>query len=333
MFLYEHVTGGGLIGQPLPRSLLAEARLMRDALVRDLTAVADVQVHTLQDPRVRSCPRAHTVRVSSAADLEPQLATLASACDVTWVVAPETRGTLERLTRLARDAGARLLGSAPEAIAVAASKRRTAARLAAAGIAVVPELDPAGIPRRGTGHWIVKPDDGCGAEGVRAFRRADALHRHVARHPSPGTLVVQPFLAGTPASLSVIAHDGHVRLLTVNRQHLTGRRGRLRLEGITVAAMPDDDGALQALAGRVVHAIPGLQGYVGIDLVLAPHGAVVVEVNPRVTTSWCGLAAALPCNPAALVLDVAGNKASPPATAGPARHAVPIVIPGAGRRG
>jgi predicted ATP-grasp superfamily ATP-dependent carboligase len=38
--------------------------------------------------------------------------------------------------------------------------------------------------------------------------------------------------------------------------------------------------------------------------VLAEHGPVVVEINPRLTTSYVGLGAALDCSPAALVLDL-----------------------------
>jgi predicted ATP-grasp superfamily ATP-dependent carboligase len=46
-----------------------------------------------------------------------------------------------------------------------------------------------------------------------------------------------------------------------------------------------------------------LWGYVGVDLVLADAGPIVLEINPRLTTSYCGLRDALGINPAALVLD------------------------------
>jgi predicted ATP-grasp superfamily ATP-dependent carboligase len=311
VFVYEHVTGGGLVGEPLPRRLLAEARMMRDALVQDLAVLPGIEVHALRDPRTCACPGARTRDVQSQPERERLFTALARACDAAWIVAPETGGVLERLTRIAADAGTRLLGSTPAAVAVCTSKRQTAARLAAAGVPVVPELAPADVPARAAGHWIVKPDDGCGASQVRTFRRADALHAFLDRHATAGALLVQPFLAGTPASLSVVAHDGRARLLAVNLQHVSERRGRLRLDGLTVGALPDTDGGLHALADRVVRAVPGLQGYFGVDLVLAPRGPVVVEVNPRLTTSWCGLSQLLDGSPAALVL---GHRAPEPAS-------------------
>jgi predicted ATP-grasp superfamily ATP-dependent carboligase len=47
-----------------------------------------------------------------------------------------------------------------------------------------------------------------------------------------------------------------------------------------------------------------LWGYVGVDLVLTGDGPVVLEINPRLTTSYCALRPALGLNTAALVLDL-----------------------------
>jgi predicted ATP-grasp superfamily ATP-dependent carboligase len=53
----------------------------------------------------------------------------------------------------------------------------------------------------------------------------------------------------------------------------------------------------------VAKAIPGLRGFVGIDLVWHPRcGPVVIEVNPRVTCAYVGLSASLGRNLAAELL-------------------------------
>ena len=46
--------------------------------------------------------------------------------------------------------------------------------------------------------------------------------------------------------------------------------------------------AVIELARRAVEVVPGLQGYVGVDLVLGEHPQVI-EINPRLTTSYVGL--------------------------------------------
>jgi len=56
-----------------------------------------------------------------------------------------------------------------------------------------------------------------------------------------------------------------------------------------------------AAARVAVGALPGLRGHVGVDLVVAPDRCVVIEVNPRLTTSYVGLRRALRANLAELV--------------------------------
>jgi len=63
--------------------------------------------------------------------------------------------------------------------------------------------------------------------------------------------------------------------------------------------------ALRGLARQVAAAIPGLRGYVGIDVVWNERrGPVAIEVNPRVTCAYVGLSAALHRNLAADILAV-----------------------------
>ncbi len=72
--------------------------------------------------------------------------------------------------------------------------------------------------------------------------------------------------------------------------------------GETLLAHPRRDDAFDA-AARAVAAVPGLTGFVGVDLVLPVLGRpVVVEVNPRVTTAYAGLRLVSPANLVGLVL-------------------------------
>ena len=51
---------------------------------------------------------------------------------------------------------------------------------------------------------------------------------------------------------------------------------------------------LDALAQQVAASLPGLRGFVGIDVVWhASRGPVVIEVNPRATVAYAGLSARL----------------------------------------
>ena len=53
----------------------------------------------------------------------------------------------------------------------------------------------------------------------------------------------------------------------------------------------------------MVQALPGLRGFVGVDLVWhAERGPVAIEVNPRVTCAYVGLSDELDRNLAAEIL-------------------------------
>lgn len=302
IFAYEFITGGGLARQPLPVSLAREGDLMARALARDLGDVPGVEVWMSRDTRLAPLPGVRTLRPGREEEPLAAYRRMIRGCDAAWPVAPETGGMLEALSRATLEGGKALLGSRPAAVAVAASKRATTQALAARGIAAVPAFrDGEALPDI-TGPWVVKPDDGAGSTDTYLWPdRAGATEWLAARGAG---FIAQPWIEGDALSLSALFADGAARLLSVNRQHLSLSDWRVALEALTVNAMPDTDGRFARVATGVAQSLPGLWGYAGIDLLDTPSGPVVVEVNPRLTTSWCALREALGRNPAALVLEL-----------------------------
>ena len=148
---------------------------------------------------------------------------------------------LERLGRATLAAGVGLLGCRPDAVRVAASKRATAHALREAGVPVVPTLGPAHQPAPGArGAWITKPDDGAGSEDTELQPDWSSARARVLGDPA--RLVAQPWIQGTPLSLSLVCGRGAARLLCCNRQEIGVREGRVSLDGLVVNAVPDTDG-------------------------------------------------------------------------------------------
>jgi len=300
IFVYEFVTGGGLAEEPLPPGLVHEGDLMLRALLADLAALPDLDVFSSRDPRLPALPGVPAIAPGPGENAARHFARGVSAADAVWPVAPETGGVLERLAGDTVERGRILLGCRPDALRVAASKRATAAALSAAGVSVVPtfvtgdDLPP--LP----GPWVLKPDDGAGCDGTRLVRDWRRARRILASES--GRFVAQPWIEGDALSLSLLCGEGRAMLLSCNRQHVRVTEGRLSLAGISVNALPDRDGRFARLGEEAAAAIPGLWGYIGVDLILGKDGPVVLEVNPRLTTSYVGLGPALGINPAALVL-------------------------------
>ena len=302
IFVFEWVSGGGLVAEPLPPSLAREGDMMLRALLDDLTPLPGVRVLASRDPRLPPLARVGVIVPAPGEGALELYARGARAGDAAWPIAPETEGALERLTRETLHLGKILLGSRPGAVRLTASKHATALALRAAGVPTVPTFrggDP--VPAM-PGPWIVKPDDGAGSDGAVIVPDWRAARDRLAMRS--GRLVAQPWIEGCALSLSLLCCEGRAQLLSCNRQQVRIADGRPALAGITVNGVADRGGRLAELAERISVAIPGLWGYVGVDLVLAEEGPVVLEINPRLTTSYCGLRRALGINTAAMVLDL-----------------------------
>lgn len=308
VFAFEFFSGGGLLGQPLPATLAREGDLMLGTLVRELASIDGVHVLASRDPRLPPIPGCEMLLPSPGEGAGELFARGVEWADAVWPTAPEGGATLERLVASVTAAGRTLLTCTPEAIHLASSKLTTSRALAARGIPAVPTFGPSDAIPSLPGPWVVKPDDGAGCDGLE---RLDDYVEAELRIRSAGHLVAQPWIEGEPWSLSLLCGGGRARLLACNRQRLTWRTGRLRLDGLAVNARPPADPWVHRLGAEITSAIEGLWGYVGVDFLLRPDGPLVLEVNPRLTTSYCGLPTALGRNVAEMVLELRRSGALP----------------------
>jgi predicted ATP-grasp superfamily ATP-dependent carboligase len=302
VFAFEFFSGGGLAGGPLPASLAREGDLMLTTLVGELAELPGVEVIASRDPRLPPVPGCETLLPRPGEDPLSLYRRGVAAAAAAWPTASEAGGMLERLAQATLDGGRILLGCRPDAVRLTAGKRATSRALHGRGIRVVPTFTHGEELPRLSGPWVVKPDDGAGCEDTEVVEDRDAALTRIAA--DPGRLVAQPWTDGEPLSLSLLCADGVASLLSCNRQEIAVRHGRVTLEAIQVNALRDPDGRFARLAQRVAATVPGLWGYVGVDLVLGVDGPVVLEINPRLTTSYCALRPALGLNTAALVLDL-----------------------------
>lgn len=345
VFVFDHRAAparGPAAARPLPQGIRRQDGMLLQALLADLGALSDVEVVTVSNGGPGAPPANAAVdgaagttvggkvggRASSAAFpaysvgealeavyAEPPFGTHFAAgmraADAVWPLACETGGKLEQLSRGVLDGKRILLGSAPGAVEVTASKLKLARALADGGVAVVATYSPHGALPQIAGPWVVKPDDGAGCLDTLLFSdRAQAL-AWIRANAADG-YVLQPFVAGKLGSLSLICRDGAAQVLACNQERVAMRDNRFYFLGSVVNGLGDADGALARLAHQVAAAIPGLWGYVGIDFLLTPQGTVVLDVNPRLTAAYAGLHASIGCNPAGLVLDLLRGPAPAP---------------------
>lgn len=308
IFVFEFITGGGLAGQPLPGSLAREGRLMRDALLRDATDIAGAELVTLHDARLEAPLPGSIAVADEAGAFDTAFDAALAAADAALIVAPETGDLLATLTARVDASNTVLLGCNAASCRVATSKSRTARVLAEAGVAVLPHYSDADALPDILGAWAVKPDDGAGCDGLqRLVDRAAAARALRAAGPHH---IAQPWLDGEARSMNLLCARGRAALLSVNRQVLEHRGERVRLAALAVGAV-DATPQHAALAQRIAAALPGLLGPVGVDFIETEDGPVVVEINPRMSTSACALRAAIGLNLVAATLSAARDGTLP----------------------
>lgn len=308
----EYITGGGLDGEPLDPAMQREGLMMLGTLVAELAAIPGIEVACTHDPRVeKRHSRANFVAVPKGGNIWDLWGRIIRDNDAVWPIAPETGGILERLSHMARESGRLLLGSSPFAVHLAGSKLATAKILAMLDIPVV-STQPASAPLQPSDcGWVAKPDDGVDGGDTWFFAYKRELANFLAGRDDQDRFVVQPFVPGFSASISALFRDGETTVLSCNSQNVIHDGKRFSYRGGVVGAFEAARPEFERIAKGVAKALPGLFGYAGIDVIVTEQGPIVLEVNPRLTTSYVGLGEALDCNVAALVLDLAAGKPLP----------------------
>jgi predicted ATP-grasp superfamily ATP-dependent carboligase len=303
ILVFEFITGGGLNNKPLPHSLVQEGELMRLALLLDLMAMPAIEVSLLHDPRVPLDKLMVDNQMIKIIPITPQqdfwqvLAEQAPLCDAVWPIAPESEGILEAISYWVEESGLKLLGSSSEAVALTADKYRLFKRLEHQGIPVVKTYTFAELDVLPSGPWVLKPRDGVGCEGIVQVKSIVGFKAVT----DPERFIIQPFEAGKLLSLSCLFKGGRGALICMNEQRVKQNEETFELESITVNVdqmMPE----MPAMVEQLANTIPGLWGYVGIDLILSTEGLKVLEVNPRLTTAYSGIRLALGSNLGASII-------------------------------
>jgi predicted ATP-grasp superfamily ATP-dependent carboligase len=311
ILIYEYATSGGLLDACAEDlgSLRAEGEAMVVAVADEFAALAGVEVHLLRDRRLPPPPLdVHLHRVARAEDELTMLSALVACCDATLVIAPEVDDILLARARLVEEVGGRLLSPRSEVIDLCSDKLRTADCLRARGLPV-PDSFEIRLDRCGAGPphsiefpAILKRIDGAGSLGTRRVEHADVLIE-----PGPGRWMLQNLVPGVPASVAILCGPRGHAVLPPFVQHLDQESfsylgGERLMDPVLV-------GRARAWATKSVELLPQPVGYLGIDLVLGadPSGRddAIMEVNPRLTTSFVGLRQVARTNLAEAMLAIA----------------------------
>ena len=306
IFVCEFITGGGLCAEPFPTTLAREGTLMRDALLQDLADLS-YEVSTTVDSRLS--PPTHCAYLTMHADediwkiWQQQM----QVVDAVFLIAPETDNLLHYLTQMATLKGKLVLGCGLDAIDITSNKMATYLALKRTGITTIATFTVEHWIKhealKKNVAWLAKPNDGAGCEATVSFGDAENLMHWLTHNKKHNSHIIQPFQVGTPASISCVMHQGRAQVLSCNRQIIEINQHTLSFKGVIVNGMREYWQAFESIASQIASAFLSLAGYVGIDVIVNENTVFVVEINPRLTTSYVGLHEATGQNPAKLIIN------------------------------
>ena len=306
IFVCEFITGGGLCAEPLPTTLAREGALMRDALLQDLANLS-YEVCTTVDARISSPTHCVYVMVQADEDVWKIWQQQMQGVDAVFLIAPESDNLLHYLTQMAALQDKLILGCGLDAIEITSNKMATYLALKQVGITTIATFTVEHWIKhealKKNVAWLAKPNDGAGCEATVSFDDAENLMHWLKHNKKQNSHIIQPFQVGTPASISCVMHQGRARVLSCNAQIIEINQHTLSFKGVIVNGMREYWQAFELMANQVASAFLGLAGYVGIDVIVNENTIFVVEINPRLTTSYVGLHEATGQNPAKLIIN------------------------------
>ena len=308
IFVYEHISSGALCDQPLPASLLAEGNNMLLALVSDFSQLAQCDLLLLRDHRLEPLNIKQCQTVHSRQEFADYYTAHLQQADAVLIIAPETDGVLATIQQSVLDAGKQLLGCSPVATKISSDKLQCYKKLVANNIATINTVLAEEYALTYFDHntaYIVKPRDGAGCVDTLFFADHAYVMTWLTQHSSSiDNMIVQPYIDGFNLSLNLLYSVDDVVVLSINQQDIEREAQSLALKACQVNGVdPHIFSAEQAdkLARQIQQAITGLWGFVGIDLIVTDNAILVVDINPRLTTSYIGLHQSLATNPAELL--------------------------------
>jgi predicted ATP-grasp superfamily ATP-dependent carboligase len=318
LFVYEHITSGALSEQRLPDSLAHEGNAMLISVLHHCADLDDLYLSTMRDKRLPALAlfddesQHHCHLINTPAQYAQSWQDCLDKADTVLIIAPETDNILADLQQQALTANKHILGCQPDAIRLTSHKDKCNQHLIKHNITAIETTRASDWPTQpftSSSGYILKPIDGAGCINTYRFNDSRSLQQHLSTQ-TLATLthaIIQPYLQGTAISLSLLASHDDLEVLAINRQHITQSQQQLTLTACTINALDAIPFTLEQahqLAQQIHTAIPGLWGHIGIDLILRDDLAFVVDINPRITSSYLALSDSLNINPMSRLFDM-----------------------------
>lgn len=280
----------------------------------NVTVLLDSRLSALKAPLDSD----NLVTIASKEEAETTMEKVSDHADAFYVIAPEQNQILQSMVNWVERKGLLSLNCLSSGIEKASNKASLYERAEKTGLNTPKTRlfsllektdkitsainDEIGFP------VIVKPVSGSGCGGLSLVKHPSEIEAAIGKVKRDGAsecFMVQKLLDGVAASVTLFSSGGKAVPVSLNQQDVILGPPE-SASNYTGGVVPLDNPLRYeafASAKQLVESYGDLKGYVGVDLVLTENAAFVVDINPRLTTSYVGLRKVARFNLAEALLD------------------------------
>ena len=287
ILIYEHFTGGGLLNEDLSSDLMNDAKLILLSIMKSCDRSYNYDYNYFLDYRLTDYRTDRSIITYENEDLYNL--SLIKKYDYILPILPEIDSNLSNYVKFIEKNNIKKVISDTRTIDICSDKLIFYEYMTKHTIPVIPTYKSLNFKNR-SDKYILKDRLGAGCSYVRLTKKNE-LEEYYSEN-----MIVQPFIDGDHYSLSVFFSNSNFRLLTINKQNIGTTNCMLRLKSLIINVNQNLYLDILPIISNIKNSLPGLFGFVGIDFLLRDQEIYIVEINPRLTTSFSGLYETIGCN-------------------------------------
>lgn len=307
MYLYEELSAMKLEPESALAPLLKEGVSILKALIVDFTKLNQFELFIFASKQIgESLVAEKLINLSQwiVPEASNPFLNVVNPKDAVLIMAPESDGILVHRIKQLNETGAENLSCSVEAITLAGDKYQTFLYLNRMDIATPATMLLGNFLKTPqlTFPLVLKPRDGAGTSDTFYIRDIGFLENKASGILNHEQWIIQEFKNGLPVSYCFFVHKNRYIPIVSSLQNMNCIDLQFNYQGGSLPLPLDYGYRALILAQKTLHNFVGLNGWVGVDLILGSdtNGIkdFVFEINPRLTTSYLGARHHLKVNPA-----------------------------------
>ncbi len=282
ILIYEYITGGGLINEDLTSTLLHEATLITSYIYQECEKSQYFEYDYFQDYRIKDDNFKKAIRIKSHKEIFN--ISLLKKYDYILPIAPEIDLNLFHYAKFLEKHKLNFILSDSKTIKLLSDKLFFYKACKKNNIPTIKTNLLTSQLKKNNKISLAKDRYGAGCSYIKIIKKYSDIENN------NFDKIVQPYINGKNYSLCLFFNKNSYNLLTINKQKLQiDTNNMMKLTNLHVNVPHNFHPKINSLISLIMKSFPGLRGYIGIDIIIQKGKIFVVEINPRITTSFIGM--------------------------------------------